>query len=411
VALPSRLKTPALAEALKPIRGLEERALKDHEETLLSGGIDLEKLKAEEGALRDLLKAAYKGKENKGTPEKLGEQLRGVRERRRDLEAALSDPRYIVNDTTVEKLIELLRANPNGLLVERDELTGLLQYLDREDRKGDREFYLEAWPGDRSHTSDRIGRGTVRAPSVCLSIVGGMQPGKLSRYVSDAISGKWFADGLLQRFQLLVWPEDWSEWKLVDREPNRKAKEQAFRVFRSLDELTDEPESRRFSPDAQRFFNVWWTDLETRLHTPDLAEAEAFLSHLGKYRSLMPSLALVSQLCSESAEERVTLEAAKQAADWCDLLELHARKVYAAELHTGLEAAHALAGKIKRRLVEDGMALRDIYRKGWSHLGTADQVDEALAVLADCGWARTEVVESGGRPSQILRVNPEVFES
>ena len=66
------------------------------------------------------------------------------------------EPRYIVNDPTVEKLLELLRANPNGLLLERDELTGLLRSLDREDRKGDREFYLESWSGDRGFTSDRI---------------------------------------------------------------------------------------------------------------------------------------------------------------------------------------------------------------------------------------------------------------
>ena len=38
----------------------------------------------------------------------------------------------MVNDSTVEKLGELLNENPNGLLVFRDELTGFLRQLDRD---------------------------------------------------------------------------------------------------------------------------------------------------------------------------------------------------------------------------------------------------------------------------------------
>jgi putative DNA primase/helicase len=41
--------------------------------------------------------------------------------------------RYIANDTSAESLGELLRQNPNGLLVFRDELVSLLRGLDRED--------------------------------------------------------------------------------------------------------------------------------------------------------------------------------------------------------------------------------------------------------------------------------------
>ncbi len=40
--------------------------------------------------------------------------------------------RYVVNDTTVEKLGELLNQNSRGLLVFRDELTGLLHSLDKD---------------------------------------------------------------------------------------------------------------------------------------------------------------------------------------------------------------------------------------------------------------------------------------
>jgi predicted RNA binding protein with dsRBD fold (UPF0201 family) len=52
--------------------------------------------------------------------------------------------RFTTNDSTIEKLGELLRDNPAGLLVTRDEVTGLLSTWDKEGREADRAFYLEA---------------------------------------------------------------------------------------------------------------------------------------------------------------------------------------------------------------------------------------------------------------------------
>ena len=65
--------------------------------------------------------------------------------------------RYRTNDPTVEKLGELLKENPRGLLIFRDELIGFLAGLDREDRKSDRGFYLEAWNGYGSISMTALG--------------------------------------------------------------------------------------------------------------------------------------------------------------------------------------------------------------------------------------------------------------
>ncbi len=46
--------------------------------------------------------------------------------------------RYLVNDTTVEKLGELLNHHPNGLLLFRDELSGWLHTMDRPGHENDR---------------------------------------------------------------------------------------------------------------------------------------------------------------------------------------------------------------------------------------------------------------------------------
>lgn len=79
--------------------------------------------------------------------------------------------------------------------------------MERPGREGDREFYLEAWNGTGSYTFDRIGRGTIHVPALAVSVIGGIQPGKLQRYIAEALSDGGGADGLLQRLQLLVWPD------------------------------------------------------------------------------------------------------------------------------------------------------------------------------------------------------------
>src|SRR5207244_11148479 len=59
----------------------------------------------------------------------------------------LRERRYVVNDTTVEKLGELLNQNPNGLLLFRDALSGCLRLMARPRHATDRGFYSEAWNG------------------------------------------------------------------------------------------------------------------------------------------------------------------------------------------------------------------------------------------------------------------------
>lgn len=123
--------------------------------------------------------------------------------------------RYKSNDTTVEKLGELLKDNPTGLLVLRDELVGLMASWDREGREGDRAFYLEAWNGNSSFDTDRIGRGSIFIHNICVSIFGGIQPDKLIGYLEQA-SNALANDGMLQRFQVLVYP-DRETWEYRDR--------------------------------------------------------------------------------------------------------------------------------------------------------------------------------------------------
>lgn len=416
VARPGFLKTASAQEAARPLRRLAAAAQEDFQ----AGSVEAEANKAlldlQIAAVKERAKQAAKKGED---PNPFIDELSDLGQRLRD--NARTERRYLTQDITVEKLGELLRENPRGLLVLRDEIAGWLRTLDKPGREGEREFFLEAWNGTGDFTFDRIARGTIHIPAVTISIFGTIQPAKLASYVDAALDDDGSSnDGLLQRFQILVWPDDLGEWRNVDRWPNAEARHRAFIIFQALDEIspsdigaqqdaTDAIPSLRFAPDAQELFDEWRSSLEQRLRSRELAETPAFESHLAKYRSLMPALALLfhlTELVDGGGPGPVSLEAGQRAAAWCDFLELHARKVYAAEIGGPQIVANALGKKIRDGSIQDGMPIRDVYRMGWSGLKSHEGVSAGFDVLTSLGWCRIEATDTGGRPSPIVRLHP-----
>lgn len=417
VAPPGWLKSPAIKQALAPLSRLAALAQARYEADALSTEATRDQLEAQIAAVKaDLAKRAKAGHDLGDATQTLADLKRELR----DCEA--HERRYMTQDATTEKLGELLKANPRGLLLLRDELAGFLATLDKPGREGDREFYLESWAGDQGFTVDRIARGTLHIPALTLSVFGGIQPGKLKSYIDDAQAGGAGADGLLQRLQVLVWPDALGEWQRVERWPESGSKRRSFDIFEYLDTLdpaaigAEQAEENeipylRFDHPAQALFNDWRDELERRLRTNELEATPAFASHLAKYRSLMPSLALLFHLVSVAAGEPpgpVSFDATRLAAAWCDFLEAHARKVYATELNPGQDAARALVEKIAAGAVCDGDSIREISRHHWAGLSTSAAVDAALSVLAGLGWVRVEIVPTDGRPGEIVRFHPEL---
>lgn len=404
VGRPGVLKTPALQEAMKPLMRLEMDAKNRHEFAKVDAEADKvvaeARRKVNESRIREIVKKGV------GDPYEIARLSAG------DSQAAPARRRYLVNDSSVEKLGELLNENPNGLMVFRDELLGLLYALEREGQEGARQFYLETWNGTGRFTYDRIGRGTVDIEACCLSILGSIQPGPLQDYLASAPD-----DGLMQRFQLAVWPDLEPEWKNVDRWPDRTAKEQAWSVFGRLDGLSalalgaipgDEGgiPSLRFTDDAQAEFSGWRAKLETRLRTEELHPA--LETCLAKYRSLIPSLALLIHLADAPEGGPVPLPALIKACAWGEYLESHAKRMYSSQATPALLGAARLAEKIKAGAIKDRFALRDVYRPAWSRLTTAEQAHAAANVLIDHDWLRSETEQTRGRPRTLYAVNPRI---
>jgi putative DNA primase/helicase len=245
-------------------------------------------------------------------------------------------------------------------------------------------------------------------------MLGGIQPGKLQSYVHAAVSGGKGDDGLLQRFGMAVWPDIAGEWKNVDRFPDTESKKQAFEVFLRLDALEPDvdpetmkasPREHRFTEDAQVLFDEWRFDFETDLLKGD--RHPALESHFGKYRKLVPALALV---CSMADDESEVSEASLcRALAWAKYLASHAERIYTAGTRPATTAAAALLKKIRSGDVLAEFKPADVYLKGWSHLGNPDEVREAAQMLCDLKHlikVEHGTSAKGGRPSVSFLVNP-----
>jgi putative DNA primase/helicase len=408
VGRPGVLKTPALEEVLKPIRRFEVQAKNEFDHAQADAETHT--------AVRDARK--------KHAHKKIFDAVRKAADpyevARLELSVEKNGPirrRYIVNDCTVEKLGELLNENPNGLLVFRDELLGLLATLEKQGQEGARQFYLEAWNGNGRFTYDRIGRGTVDIEACCISLLGSIQPGPLQSYLAKTAD-----DGLMQRFQLAVWPDSKPDWRNVDRWPDKIAKEAGFQVFDRLRALVPlaigalpgedgSIPALRFAPDAQERFDEWRAELEIRLRNDDLPPSME--AALAKYRRLIPALALLIHLADHPAGGPVSLLALTKACAWSEYLESHARRIYGARIDAHLISAAQLAEKIRSGDLPERFTLREVYRPHWRHLNNSQCAEAAIAVLIDHHWLRAEPESSGpsgGRPSVMYRVNPKVRE-
>lgn len=402
VGRPGVMKSPPLQEVMSTLSAIEKAAFAAYSEASneyrADGIVAAEQLHVNKERVRKCLR-----KDNRADAEAYASQVVASEN------AAPVCSRYVVNDPTVEKLGELLAQNPQGLLLFRDELSGFLRVFESAGHETDRAFYLECWNGTGSYTYDRIGRGTIRVAGACLSVLGSIQPGPLSDFVRNA-RGKG-DDGLLQRFQLAVWPDIATEWRQVDRAPDFEARAKFVELVQRLDAMDhghlDDPttiRALRFSEDAQAIFDGWHHDLELRLRSGE--ERECVEAHLAKYRSLVPSIALLLHL-SEYQGDLVSKEALVSAIGWAEYLESHARRIYSSATRWEDECARKVAAKIVSGDVESGFCVRDIYRHGWSGLTTTAEAAAGVRILVERDWLREETIATDGRSRTVYWINPQ----
>jgi putative DNA primase/helicase len=417
IGRPGTLKSPAMNEALRFVHRLEAEAEKENEIATLAYKANINEYKLKQQVKVSLEKARMKRADSDAKQFKIeldvGEEPKEPKPRR-----------FCTNDSSYEALGELLKDNPAGILIERDELISLLKHLDREEQVVARGFYLSGWSGRQSYSFDRIGRGHIHLDAVCLSVLGGTQPARICEYIRSAHAGGVGGDGLIQRFGLMAWPDMPPDWRDVDRYPDQRARHTAQAVFDNAAKLDmsealrrfadkdqfDSVPYLRFSPEAHVDFLGWHTDLERRLRGGDISAA--LEGHLAKYRKLVPALALINAV-ADGEQFDVSQGSLRRALDFAKYLETHARRVYGSATEGETAAAKTVLKRIRLGSIMDGFTVRDIQRHGWSHLTDREQIVAGLSLLCDLGHLvarHLRIGPEGGRPSTTYTINPRVLD-
>jgi hypothetical protein len=213
-------------------------------------------------------------------------------------------PRYVVSDTSTEKLGELLARTDRGILVKRDEFAGWLGSMEKYAGKGsgaDRAFWLQTFDGG-PFTVDRIARGEIRVGNLSASLIGGIQPQKLTELHGLT------SDGLLQRFlPVMMGPSTFP----IDA-PSSESTEEYRRLTRQM--IGAGHATLSLTDDALPVLE----DLRRQIH--DLEQvasgfAAGFQGFLGKLPGLAGSLALILHLMPDPWEQRLHQVSRQTAAD------------------------------------------------------------------------------------------------
>ena len=397
---PGSKKTPSLQQAHAPLQHLENQAAQKYAQDM----INFEQAKAQHELAT---KASKTTKGSMLTPPPPPEPKR---------------ERFVVHDTTYQALGVILADNPRGVLALADELSGLLQSLDTAGQEAARGFYLSGWSGTGSYSFDRIGRGSITLPRYCLSVFGGFQPDRIKAYVQFAQRGNSKNDGLLQRFQMAVWPDS-EKFEYVDRPPKRTERDAVAALFKladtfdpmsigTADNFGKNPPSIGFDACAQGLFIEWYTDFMTTRRAREAAgeDSLALSAHFGKYPGLLGKLSLSIHIADCPTKTEISERTITKALAWLDYLAPHARRIYHGANSPDADAARLLLARIQAGKVQSPFKARDVYRNGWHGLGNAEHVKSACSVLVDYGYLReVQGPASAGRPSDpVYQINTRI---
>jgi putative DNA primase/helicase len=401
VGRPSTLKSPVIRDATEPLRKIEKSLADDYRNDIAKCFTAKEHNKLKVSVWESQSKKAMKADANaKPAPYPTLELEEPIRKR------------LITTDATPEALLDLCAENPTGIAVLTDELMTLLCSFERQGREQARAAFISGWSGHQGHTYDTVGRGHIHAEHVVLSSFGSIQPSRMQAYLAGTLSDDRLNDGLIQRYQLAVWP-DASVPKYVDKKPDLRAIQHMNDLCLELSRLPDDkPHVLRFDAAAQNYYVEWYSALTQRLSgetlTPIMEE------HLNKYRKLVPVLALLFALADRATSSgTVPLKHLKLAVRWAEVLETHAARIYSVKLSAPRIAAGTLAKKLLSGWKRDDTAftLREVYFKGWAGLSESNEARAAASVLVDFEWLRFErsTTEIGGRPAESYRINPAIY--
>lgn len=335
------------------------------------------------------------------------EQIRSVNEELSSLKVLSNAKReVVVNDATPEAFTRKLAANPLGVLLFRDEMSGAFAYMNKQGREQERALYLEGFNATRSkYVMERVGSGSLTLEMIFIAMLGGIQPQMFKSLLLDRQRGK-SDDGFIERFQLAVWP-DMEDGQYTDISLSSELKEEVYRVFRLIAQLgtLEKVESYNFDEEAQDL----WDDWSKGFHNSVNGLSESDQSMEMKYPALVAKLALVFQIIYEAdkctaekltTSRKVSASHLTMALHWLDFLRSHSRKIQSLVEDQRDPSVVSLLTKLSS--FDGSFTKHQLSQKCWKFLKTKEERDRALSTLEQSGY-----IKKVTKPKMMYMVHPD----
>lgn len=202
---------------------------------------------------------------------------------------------FIVDDVTIEALINLHSQSINGVGVFKDELAGWFKDMNKYKEGSDKEQWLSSWSGKGIHV-DRITRQSDYIKSPFMPVLGGIQPLILTGFFTDENKDNGFLDRMLFCFPKLkvdCFNESEIDYSIIEFYDNWILNLQStINQFTRIDDQGDiEPLVSKMNPAAKKQWIKMFNEITEQQNSESTPE---FLkSMLAKQKSYIPRFALI----------------------------------------------------------------------------------------------------------------------
>ena len=314
-------------------------------------------------------------------------------------------PHLYTTDATTESLAPILSDNPRGVVLVRDEVSGLMLGMNQyKGGKGsDRQFWLSTWSGEPAKVDRKSNHeaGAVLVHHPFVNIMGGIQPDMLSVLCDEQMR----EDGFIHRFLFTYPPASFgTDWCTTDpSESSEKAWDGvvgrllALRPHQEEDGL-ERPHVVKMTDQARAYWVSWYDQHAAEMRGPDFPYN--LIGPWSKMRSYCARLALVLHFlrmaCAENFGDEVDLDSMRHAATIADYFKSHAKRVYS-RLSTTKE--DETAGQVIQWIVKHGGETTVRQLQMARIIKKTSEGEALLNDLTDRGFGHVEVRKANNHKS------------
>lgn len=202
---------------------------------------------------------------------------------------------FIVNDITLEALIDLHAENKNGIGVNKDELAGWFKDMNKYRQGSDLEHWLSSWSGKQINMNRKTAKSSF-VDKAFIPVLGGIQPGIMDGFYTEENKDSGFIDRMLfcypelqpNKYNIKEMPEEYLQWY----------EDYIISFYETIKKLIKYDKEQEINPIKARFnesANKEWIRIHDEiisLQTSD-DENEYMKSMLPKQISYIPRYALI----------------------------------------------------------------------------------------------------------------------